>query len=307
MKNPILRAILGEDGKLRFFWRAIIYFAAGGFLISPLLDKPFEHVAAALHLGRQLTAANIFISDVQNFSAVFLATVPYALYEWRRIDSYGLWIGRAFSRATMEGFIAGLILAAAVAGGMFALGGMQIAGLAGSGSAVAISGLAWLGTMLFLGLTEEFWFRSYFLYAFWRSLGFWPGAIAVALVFTALHYFFKKGENVWDVITLMSLSLLLSYSLRRSGTLWFAVGFHAAFDFMQFFVIGTPNGSMIPVGRLLDVRFAGPAWLTGGVLGTEASFLMYPAIAALWLYVWLRWRGNPDLDPNAARAPAISG
>jgi hypothetical protein len=58
---------------------------------------------------------------------------------------------------------------------------------------------------------------------------------------------------------------------------------------------------MIPVGRLLDVRFNGPAWLTGGVLGTEASFLMYPAIAALWLYVWLRWRGNPDLDPAASQ------
>jgi hypothetical protein len=34
----------------------------------------------------------------------------------------------------------------------------------------------------------------------------------------------------------------------------------------------------------LDVRFTGPAWLTGGVLGTEASFLMYPAIGLLWLY-----------------------
>jgi hypothetical protein len=130
----------------------------------------------------------------------------------------------------------------------------------------------------------------------WKSIGFWPSATAIALVFAAEHYFFKPGENVWDVITLVSLSLLLSYSLLRTGTLWFAVGFHIAFDYMQLFVIGTPNGSRPPVGRLFDVRFTGPAWLTGGVLGTEASFLMYPAIALLWLYVWWRYRHQTPLQ-----------
>jgi len=95
----------------------------------------------------------------------------------------------------------------------------------------------------------------------------------------------------------VSLSLLLSYSILRTGTLWFAVGFHIAFDYMQLFVIGTPNGTLVPVGRLLNVRFIGPAWLTGGALGTEASLLMYPAIALLWLYVWWRYRTNPPLKP----------
>ena len=37
---------------------------------------------------------------------------------------------------------------------------------------------------------------------------------------------------------------------------------------------------------------------TGGVLGTEASFLMYPAIALLWLYVWWRHRANQPLQPH---------
>jgi hypothetical protein len=48
---------------------------------------------------------------------------------------------------------------------------------------------------------------------------------------------------------------------------------------------------------LLDVSFDGPAWQTGGVLGTGASFMMYPAIALLWLYVWRRYRANPPLRP----------
>jgi uncharacterized protein len=109
--------------------------------------------------------------------------------------------------------------------------------------------------------------------------------------------FFKTGENIWDVITLVSLSLIMCYSVLRTGTLWFAVGFHIAFDYMQLFVIGTPNGARVPQGRLLDTSFDGPAWLTGGVLGTEASFLMYPVIALLWLYVWWRFRANPPARP----------
>jgi hypothetical protein len=142
-------------------------------------------------------------------------------------------------------------------------------------------------------VAEEFWFRSYFLQALWKSLGFWPASIVIALIFAADHYFFKTGENVWDVITLVSLSLMMCYSVLRTGTLWFAVGFHIAFDYMQLFVIGTPNGARLPQGRLLDASFDGPAWLTGGVLGTEASFLMYPVIALLWLYIWWRFRANP--------------
>jgi hypothetical protein len=148
-----------------------------------------------------------------------------------------------------------------------------------------------------VGIAEEFYFRSYFLQTLWKSIGFWPASIVIALLFAADHYFFKAGENVWDVITLVSLSLMMCYSVLRTGTLWFAVGFHIAFDYMQLFVIGTPNGTLIPKGRLLDVTFNGPAWLTGGVLGTEASFLMYPAIALAWLYIWWRYRSNPPLQP----------
>ena len=49
-----------------------------------------------------------------------------------------------------------------------------------------------------------------------KAIGFWPSATVIALLFAAIHYFFKQGENVWDVITLVSLSLLLSYSMLRT-------------------------------------------------------------------------------------------
>jgi len=291
------QAFIAPDGKLRAIWRATIYYAAGTWLVFPLVDAALALLSKSAHLSPGLTAGNIALSEFANFLTALICTGAFALYERRRVDSYGLPVNRAFSWQTFEGAAAGVIMAGAVAIGMIMLGGMQIKGLASSGGALVFFALAWLGANICVGVAEEFWFRSYLQQTLWKSIGFWPATTLIALIFTAEHYFFKQGENIWDVITLISLSMLLSYTMLRTGTLWFAVGFHIAFDYMQLFVIGTPNGSHLPVGRLLDVRFNGPAWLTGGVLGTEASFLMYPAIALLWLYVWWRYRANPPLQP----------
>lgn len=288
---------IATDGKLRAIWRAAIYYAAGTWLVFPLMDRALVLLFEPAHLSPGLTAGNTALSEFANFLTALICTGAFALYERRRVDSYGLPVHRAFSWQTFEGAAAGVIMAGAVALGMIALGGMQIKGLANSGTALAFFTLAWLGANICVGVAEEFWFRSYLQQTLWKSIGFWPATTVIALIFTAEHYFFKQGENIWDVITLVSLSMLLSYTMLRTGALWFAVGFHIAFDYMQLFVIGTLNGSQFPVGRLLDVRFDGPAWLTGGVLGTEASFLMYPAIALLWLYVWWRYRANPPLQP----------
>jgi membrane protease YdiL (CAAX protease family) len=289
--------LLLKDGKLRFFWRAAIFYLVGTYAIFPALQWPCTFIMRALHLTPGLSASTIAVDEIRNIVVGLICTGAFALYERRRIDSYGLPIARALSWPTVEGAVAGAVMAGAVALGMIALGGMQVHGLALSGGALATSALAWLFANICVGIAEEFWFRGYLQQTLWKSIGFWPSATLVALIFAAEHYFFKPGENVWDVITLVSISMLLSYSLRLTGALWFAVGFHFAFDFMQLFVIGTPNGSVRPAGHLLDASFNGPAWLTGGVLGTEASFLMYPAIALLWLYVWRRYRNNPSLRP----------
>jgi CAAX protease family protein len=293
----VARIFLTEDRTLQPVWRAAIFFAlvtfGFPFATAPVAEWAFNQ----LHLKPDLNASAIALQQSMNLVFALAATAIFAAFERRGLGAYGLPLRRAFGAQTWEGFLAGLAMAGAVAAGMIALGGMQVHGLALSGQALLMSALAWLGANVLVGLAEELWFRAYFLQSLWRGLGFWPAAIVIALIFAALHYFFKEGENVWDVITLVSLSLLLCFTVKRSGTLWFAVGFHIAFDFMQFFVIGTPNGALIPQGRMLDVSFNGPAWLTGGVLGTEASFLMYPAIAILWLYVRLRYRPAASATP----------
>lgn len=300
-KRAALRAIanmfIGPDARLRFIWRAVIFVALTLVVENYLLDPLFAIAARAFHLARGLSAPGVAFGEFENLLVALICTAPFAFYERRRIGSYGLPPRGAFGGRTGEGFAVGTIFAGAVALGMIALGGMQVHGLNLAGSAVLLSALAWLGANILVGVAEELYFRGYFLRVLWRSIGFWPASAAIALVFAADHYFFKPGENVWDVITLVAFSLLCCYSVLKTGTLWFAVGLHIAFDFMQLFVIGTPNGEQVPVGRLLNVTFNGPAWLTGGVLGTEASWLMYPGFVLAFLYVGWRYRGQELTEP----------
>lgn len=292
-----------SEGRLRPFWRALIYYVAAYWVLQPVFDRLMER----LPIPPGLTPFAVAASESELLVIALIVTGILAWYEGRRIDDYGLPFSQAFRGRFFEGFGIGIGSAGLVAAGMIALGGMQVHGLALTGTALLRFAIAWLGANLLVGISEELWYRSYLLQTLWRGIGFWPAAVLIGLLFTADHYFYKAGENVWDCITLFSLSVVMCYSVLRTGTLWFAVGFHVAYDYMQLFVIGTPNGSAVPTGHLLNVTFSGPAWLTGGVLGTEASFLMYPVIALLFLYIAVRNRNRQDFRPEPDRATSAMG
>ena len=291
----------GADRRLRPMVCALVYAALAFWLLSAdwVLGPVLERAAKALHV-HGLSPGTVAFFEIINLATALLLTWIFARYEHRRVDSYGLPVREAFAARYWEGFGVGVVNAGAVALGMVALGGMTIHGLSLHGWGILRGAVAWLGVCVLVGVAEELLFRGYLLQTLWKSLGFWPAAVLISAWFAADHYFFKQGENVWDVITLVTIGLWACYSVLRTGTLWLAVGYHASFDYMQLFVIGTENGSLAPVDRLLNVSFQGPAWVTGGVLGTEASFLMYPSLALLFLYTWWRFGHARTRSPLSA-------
>ena len=296
--STLSRAAFGADGKLRPLLRALIYAALAFWVLSAdeFLGPTIRRAATALHASGLSPGTEAFYETINLLTALVLTWV-FGLYEGRRVDAYGLPVRQALGARFWEGFAIGVVNPAAVAAGMMALGGMTVQGLALQGTMIVWATLAWLGSNLLAGVAEEYLFRGYLLQTLWQSLGFWPAAVLIALWFGADHYFFKSGENVWDLISLVALGIWACYSVLRTGSLWLAAGYHAAFDFMQLFVIGTPNGSITPVHHLLHTSFQGPAWVTGGVLGTEASFFMYPSILLMFLYIG--WRRFPsDAQPK---------
>jgi len=289
--------VLGHDRRLRPIWRAILFVVLTVFVVMPLLNKLLDVIVGPAP-PFEFTASSLAMAETFNFACGLIVVGLFAWYEHRRIDSYGMPIAQALDSPTWEGFLVGVIQTSIVAGAMYAYGAMQVRGLALSGSAIATGALAWLGACVCIGIAEEFLFRGYFLQTLWKAIGFWPASAVVAAIFAGVHYLLKPGENFWDIIALVSFSIVCCYSVLRTGNLWFAVGLHVAYDYMQLFVIGTPNGGHFPVGRLLDASFNGPAWLTGGPLGTEASWFAVPLDAFAFAYIWRRYRKNADFQPR---------
>lgn len=284
----------GSRGRIRSLIYALLYALLAFWLLSAdELPAPLVQRAAAALRATDLSPTTVAFYETINLLTALLLTWIFGLLEGRRVDDYGLPVRDAFGRRFWEGVGIGVANAGLVALGMLLLGGMAVHGLALHGSAILWAALAWLGANMLVGLAEESLFRGYLLQSLWWGLGFWPATVLIAIWFGADHYFFKRGENVWDLVTLVSIGIWCCYTVLRTGTLWLAVGYHVAFDYMQLFVIGSQNGSVTPVNRLLSTSFEGPAWLNGGVLGTEASFLMYPVLALMFWYVsWRYPRGT---------------
>ena len=65
--------------------------------------------------------------------------------------------------------------------------------------------------------------------------------------------------------------MFFCFTLRRTGNLWFAIGWHAAFDFGETYVYSVPDSGFVMPGHLLAASLHGPRWLTGGTVGPEGS------------------------------------
>src|SRR5260370_40340911 len=88
-------------------------------------------------------------------------------------------------------------------------------------------------------------------------------------------------------------------TLRRTGSLAFAIGFHAAFDFANLFVWSGQNAGEDAVGHLFETRWQGSQWLTGGLLGPEASWMVFVVIVLMfWIFDrCYRHKKFPSCDP----------
>jgi hypothetical protein len=274
------KSIFVGPAGLRAGWRIALFVVIAGTLAWGL---PTLVVQAGYVPSKGFDPVDFFLSDGLGFVALLVGSAVMARIERRKIREYGLPLSPGLFSRYLEGLVWGTVSVLVVAAGMAALGGFSVAGLARHGVTLAFSAILWAVTMTILGLFEEFFFRGYLQHALASGIGFWPAAVAISLFFGLLHYFTKPRETLVDAATITFIGLLLCLMLARTGDLWMAVGYHAAFDYVALVVLASPNTGMPAgeraVGHLLETSFPGPAWLTGGDCGLEASLLMFPMLA----------------------------
>jgi membrane protease YdiL (CAAX protease family) len=163
----------------------------------------------------------------------------------------------------------------------------------------------WALCLLFVGLFEEFLFRGYSLFTLTTGIGFWPAAILLSLLFAGVHLQ-NSGEGRVGVAAVFVVGMLWCFSVRRTGSLWFAVGMHAAFDFGETFLYSVPDSGMLLPGHLSSATLQGPAWLTGGSVGPEASGFDFLLLFISFYVIHRLYPASPSQTHNDQRAYSTS-
>jgi uncharacterized protein len=297
-----MRKIFFNSRELRAGWRLLIFLAL--IVVFYMASrKVLEH----LTLPNGLHPVSIIAEDAAGLIVALLATVIMARIERRKLTVYGIPAARdLFGKLFWRGVVWGLVMPAATILLMFLAGGYHVHGLNVTGAELAKFAALWIVANLFIGFAEEVFFRGYFLYTLSDCIGFWAAALINAIGFGALHYFTKPHERWedWAAVTIITVFIVLAQ--RRTGSLEFSIGMHAAFDFQNLFIISGMNGGLFATGRLLNAEFPGPDWKTGGLLGPEASWftLLVSVVAVVLLHFTYReakWPVLPKGKEEVAR------
>lgn len=84
---------------------------------------------------------------------------------------------------------------------------------------------------------EEGLHRGYAFLQVCRAISFWPTALLNSAWFMYGHVG-NEGETAIGIVAAGLFGLALSYRLSKTGSLWFELGFHAAWNFTQSFLFG---------------------------------------------------------------------
>jgi len=289
-RSAVRGIFVGRDG-LRAGWRFLIFFLILQTLVSGLgFTLRLLHVAKPSTANlRTLTTIRVIAFDGVSFLFVCLATWIMAKFERRRFGVYGLPWKAGIGRDCGEGALWGFLAISGTLFTIFALHGYRIAGIAIHGRTLVTSFALWTIAFLLVGLSEEFSFRGYAQYTLSGGMGFWPAAFLLSCSFAAVHLG-NSGETKLGILSVVWFGLLFCLILRRKGNLWWAVGFHAGWDWGQTFFYGVPDSGLLASNNFFNSEFHGASWLTGGSVGPEASIFTPIALAIVALLFSLRYR-----------------
>lgn len=256
-----------------------------GFAFYVIAFLALQSLAVELAWGRDLGASGLWsklLEEFGNLLAAFIPAVVLARVERRGWSNYGLPLKSAFGRNFWFGALWGFLGISLVMFAIFAGHGFSPGHIVLRGIHLLRFSAFWAVYFLLVGLFEDFLFRGYAQFTLARGIGFWPAALLLACTFGLVHRG-NAGER-WSGVFLAGLiGLFFCLTLRRTGALWFAVGFHAAWDWGETFFYSVPDSGTVEKGHLLSSTLHGPAWLTGGSVGPEGSVFCFLVIALLWI------------------------
>lgn len=303
--STLHKVFIGKDG-LRAGWSLLIFIA----LLAALLYCA-HIVALKIHppapksskANIEMSATSAIIGEAIPFLVILLATWIMSRIERRRNSVYGLGGSRKVPNF-FAGLAWGVVCLSLLVGTLWKTGFLVIDSRLLFGSAILRYGAVWLVGFLFVALTEEYLTRGYLQYTLSRgiagiyqwifktphsaTLGFWTSAIIFSILF-GLGHGSNPGESPIGLLSAGLAAMVFCFSLWRTGSLWWAIGFHTSWDWAQSFLYGVADSGLMAQHHLLATHPVGKPLLSGGTTGPEGSIftLVMLAIVALIILITL--------------------
>jgi membrane protease YdiL (CAAX protease family) len=317
---PILRKIfIGKDG-LRAGWSLLLFiviFAAAIFAAHAITLK-FHHPVAHTSTSED-SAKSTIINEAVVFVVVFIVTWIMSKIERRPNSVYGFGGGHKMAR-----FVAGLgwgvVCLSLLVGILWKTGFLVFDGRLIFGADIFRYGAIWLFGFLLVGLLEEYLTRGYLQFTLKRGLaglyrwafksnldktgysdafGFWISAVIFSILF-GLGHSKNPGESPIGLLAAGLAGMVFCLSLWRTGSLWWAIGFHTSWDWAQSFLYGVADSGHMVQHHLLATHPVGKPILSGGATGPEGSIFVIAVLALVALIILFTL-------PRTRRSDAVVG
>ncbi|AFL86805.1 CAAX amino terminal protease family [Terriglobus roseus DSM 18391] len=305
--SGIRRIFFGDDG-LRAGWALLLWFTFISMIgrgVSAMVRLLLNGHVAPHTNPEWLTLSMSTIS----FFVVAAAALVVSRIERRPWATYGIGSlrGRAgeLGMGLLWGFVAlSLLVGALHATGYLTFGGFNLHG----GANIILWAILFALSFLMTGFFEEFAFRGFPQFTLTRGIAgilrsagledrakavsFWITAILLAILFGAVHAG-NPGEGRIGLIAAGLIGFLFAFSLWRTGSLWWAIGFHAAWDWAESYFYGTSDSGLVLPHRLLITQPQGNPLYSGGTIGPEGSIFIVVIIAIVAAIIALTLKPRP--------------
>jgi uncharacterized protein len=284
-KRGVRWVFMGDEG-IRAGW-GVLLFVLLYLVFVLLLGWVFR---APLRETRQATVMPLrlaMILEFVQFLPSILATAIMAFIERRPLLAYGFQ-GKAkavrFVYGVVWGFIAlSVLLAVLWKARLLAFDGELL-----HGGAILKYAFAWGVFFFIVAAFEESTLRGYLQYTLTRGIGFWWGALLLSMLFGFSHGT-NSGETPVGLFSAAAIGLIFCLSLWYTGSLWWALGFHASWDWAESYFYGTSDSGLVIKGHLFGEHPIGARLWSGGTTGPEGSILVLALVGVIALLMWLWW------------------
>ncbi|HWY55174.1 MAG TPA: CPBP family intramembrane glutamic endopeptidase [Terriglobales bacterium] len=296
--SALRQVFIGKDG-LRAGWSLLVFvalFAAflwGANIIGHKLHPPDPNRVKS---SSEESPAHALINESVPLLATILVTWVMSKIERRSMSVYGLGDSRKlahfFSGLAWGVLCLSLLILTLVKSGLLVIDGRLL-----FGGNILRYGSIWLVGFLVVAILEEYLTRGYLQYTLSRGLaslyhrafkthsaglGFWTSAVIFSILFGVSHNS-NPGESPIGLLSVGLAGMVFCFSLWRTGSLWWAIGFHTSWDWGQSFLYGVADSGLMVQHHLLATHPAGKPILSGGTTGPEGSIFIVAIIVLISL------------------------